>query len=427
MRLILIEQTEENALKILEHYGYESFKNGDYVRAIIYYERYLEINQKNPDIYNTLGYIYRLVGEKYNNLDKQIECFEKAFYLDQQDEYILRNLAITYPLIGKYQEAVECFQRLFKKCYLADDYVTYSYLKIKMKDFQEGWKYYEYRFKIENNIDYPHIEKPQWNGEDIKDKILLIHYEQGFGDSIMFFRYIEQAKLFSNRIIFRVQDGLVDLIKNNLKDVEIVGMSTPIEDLSFDYHVPLISLLHILNARVENIPLTSGYIRADKQKVAKYKEDFFNNNFLKIGVSWNGTKFGNNHRDIPLDKFYPLAKLKNAKVYSLQKGYGAEQIENTPQRIDIVDLGKTFNDFSDTAAAMENVDVFITSDNCLLNLAGAMGKKTFALLNKFSEWRWFLEEGTTPWYDSVKIFKKQEENEDWKLLINKAIENINVV
>lgn len=423
----MLEQTKENALKILEQSAYESFKNNDYVKAIIYYERYLEINPNNPDICNTLGYIYRLVGGKYNNIDKQIEYFEKAFKLDQEDEYILRNLALTYPLIGKYNEAVECFQKLFKKCYLVDDYVTYSYLKIRLKDFKEGWKYYENRFKKENNIDYPIIEKPQWNGDDIKGKTLLVHYEQGYGDSIMFFRYIDLVKPYARKIIFRVQDELIELIKNNIKDVEVVGISCKLESLSFDCHIPLLSLLHVLDASVDDIPLTSVYIKADEQKVKKYKNEFFNNDCLKIGISWNGTKFGNNYRDIPLEKFYPLTTLENIRVYSFQKGYGAEQLDEKPYDIDIINLGQTFKDFSDTAAAMENIDLFITSDNCLLNLAGAMGKKTLALLNKYSEWRWFTEEGITPWYDSVKILKKQEENEDWSLLFDRAIKDMYLI
>lgn len=419
-----MEKTVENALDILYKLGYDHFEKNDYLKAIIYFERYININPNNANVYNTLGYIYKQVADKYQNLEKQIEYFEKAYSLDSKHVQILRNLALTYPLIGKYQEAVKCFHELFKLECLTDDYEAYAYLKIQLKDFLEGWKYYEYRFLRDNCIEYPKISKPIWNGAKIPNKTLLVHYEQGFGDTLQFCRYIEKVKPFTKDIIFRVQKELFDLIKNNITGVQVVSSAQSLEEIDFDYHIPLLSLMHRLKETVDKIPSTKGYLNADETQIQEYKRKYFNNNFLKIGISWNGRKFGNRYRNIPLDVFYPLVKLKNVQIYSLQKDFGAEQLKDVPEGINIIDLGKTFKDFSDTAAAMSNIDLFITSDNCLLNLAGAMGIPTYGLLNKFSEWRWFLEDGVTPWYDNVTIYKKQDEYEDWNLLIQKVMQKI---
>lgn len=137
-------------------------------------------------------------------------------------------------------------------------------------------------------------------------------------------------------------------------------------------------------------------------------------------------KLGNPYRNVPLKYFYPLAKLENVKLYSFQKSFGSEQLKQLPDNVEIIDLGKTFNNFSDTAAAMANLDLFVTSDNGVFNLAAAMGIKTHLLLNKFSEWRWFFEEEVNPWYSNVKIFKKQNETDCWSILMERIIEEIGI-
>ena len=253
---------------------------------------------------------------------------------------------------------------------------------------------------------------------------MLIQYEQGFGDSIQFLRYVEQIKPLAKKIIFRTRDKLLDLLKINLNGFEVIGQSLPIEELQFDYHIPLMSLPKVLNSKIDNIPLAQGYIKADAKKTEEYKKNFFDNDYFKIGISWNGTEGGSQKRSIPLELFYPLTKMKNTKVYSFQKGLGSGQLELLPPNVEIVDLGNTFDDFSDTAAAMSNLDLFITSDNGNLNLAGAMGKKAFLLLTQYPDWRWFFDEETTPWYNSVKIFKQANENDGWEPVMQRAFKEL---
>lgn len=421
----IIEEVNQKIAIVLKKLGEESMEEGNLIYAMVYYEEALKINPNDANVYNTIGYLYKTIGNKYLHLDEQIKYFQKAIELDPNCIQTIRNLAVTYPLVGRGDEAVKYFKKLLELEPVVDDYVAYSHLQIQLGNFAEGFKYYEYRFQRKGNpLEYPKFDKPRWEGQEISDKTLLVHYEQGFGDSIQFFRYLEQIKPLAKKIIFRVQDELIDLFKNNIEDIEIVGFSTPLLKLSFDYQIPLISILNVMNASIDNIPFTEGYIKADQAKIEHYKKEFFNNDCLKIGISYNGAQFGNARRNVPLECFYPLAKLKNTKIYSFQKGFGAEQLKKVPSDIEIIDLGKTFNDFSDTAAAMANVDLFITSDNSVFNLAGAMGKKTFVLLNKYSEWRWFYDEKSTPWYDSVRIFKKQNEEDNWDLLMKEIIKAI---
>lgn len=398
----------------------------DFSQAIKYYTQYVEFAPKNKDLahaYNTLGHLYERLSQ-YENLDKQIECFEKALEIAPDLKPAIRNLTVVYPRAERDIDAAKCFEKLLRLGATMDDYFDYAALKIKLKDFKDGWKYYEYRFSKENNpTAYPKMNKPKWRGQKIPGKTLLVQYEQGFGDSIQFFRYLDQLKLFADKIIFRVQNELVDLLKANANGFEVVGMSTPIESLNFDYHVALMSLMHYLNTTVDNIPLTEGYIKADEDKIEKYKKEFFDNDCLKIGISWQGAAIGNKRRNVTLESFYALAQTKGVKIYSFQKG-APEQIEKIPKNIEIVDLGATFKDFADTAAAMANVDLFVTSDNAVYQLAAAMGKKTFLLLSKDAEWRWFYDDQTTPWYKSVRIFKKENERDSWDTLMKRVVDTI---
>lgn len=404
--------------------GDEQYKNGNYTAAIEYFEKHIEKNPQDALIYNMIGYLYKRIDED-ENIDKQIKYFEKALEIRPDFRSATRNLAYAYYRMRKYEEAIKFYRNLLKLDPLADDYCAYACIMLQLGDFKEGWKYYEYRFlKKYGRTDYPAIDKPRWEGQTIPDKTLLVQYEQGFGDSIQFLRYLQLLKPFVKKIIFRVQDELVDLFRINVNGIEIAENSTSFEDLSFDYHIPLMSIPSVINTSIENIPSPEGYINAEKNKVEAYKKEFFDNDCFKIGISWHGMPTGNRDRDVPLTHFYNLSKLNNVKIYSFQKGPGEKQLEKLPLGIEIINMGKIFNNFSDTAAAMANLDLFITSDNSSFNLAGAMGKRTFVLLNKDSEWRWFLDEDSTPWYNSVKIFKKQKKNESWDLLMQRVIDNL---
>jgi len=422
---VTTEQTIENILYELHKKAHECYEKKDYEQAISYYQEYIKLNPNNPFIYNTLGFLYKKHDEN-NTIEKRIECYEKAVEINPDYTPALRNLALTYQLVEKYNEGIECFERVLKLDAVTDDYYAYACQKLRLKDFEKGWEAYGYRFlKGYGPTPYITTNKPFWEGESHPDKTLLVQSEQGFGDSLQFIRYIDLAKPFFNKIIFRVQDDLADLFEINT-DIEIIKNSVPIDEINFDYHVPLMNLLKIFKATDKNVPKPEGYINADPKQVEKYKNDFFDNNCLKIGISWHGNVTGRQSRNIPLHHFYALARLKNVKVYSFQKPFSKREYENLPPNIKIVDLGKTFNDFSDTAAAMTNIDVMITSDNSILNLAGSMSKKTFLLLNKLSEWRWFFDDDKTPWYSSVKILKKQNENDSWSTLMHEVINSLDL-
>lgn len=408
----------ENIKKSAEDF----YKNEDFEQALECFKKCCELNPNDAMMFNMVGHLYKKLGA-YEYIDEQIHWYKKALEIKPNYSAVLRNLAFALCRSARHEEAFECFKSLFDtKDAIPDDYFFYGCTKLTLGDFEEGWKHYEQRFSKQfGQPPFPKIEKPQWQGEEIVDKTLLVHYEQGFGDTIQFCRYLEQLKPIVGKIIFVVQDEMFDLVSLNLADIQVVNASAGLENIEFDYYLPLLSLPFVLKAQIDDIPFSQGYLKANREKIQKYKKEYFDNDCFKIGISWHGATLGNKRRNVPLRYFQALGALENVKLYSFQKGTAANALKKLPQNLEIIDLGSTFKDFSDTAAAMENIDLFITSDNAVFNLAGAMGKKTFVLLSKDAEWRWFLDEEKTPWYQSVTIFRKQNELEDWSVQMEKVL------
>ena len=263
---------------------------------------------------------------------------------------------------------------------------------------------------------YPKLTKSAtvYNGEISKDKTVYTYYEAGFGDMIMFARYLPLLKERVGHVIFKPQRELVNLFRENNFGCEIMGTFLPEEKIHFDYHIPIMSLPYALSLQGEGVfNLRNGYMHAQEPKSKEYKEKYFDNDKFKIGIKWQGNTMYDRGRVITVESFFKLFELPDTKFYSCQTFEGSEEIEKIKEKYDIVDLGATFKDFSDTAAAIDNLDLIISNDSSLAHLAGAMGKKCFVLLPYVYNWRWHINLDICDWYDSVKIFK-QKTPDDWR-------------
>ena len=175
----------------------------------------------------------------------------------------------------------------------------------------------------------------------------------------------------------------------------------------------MVDLPYLLNMNIDNIP-DIKYIH-DKDKAAGYKEKYFNTDKQKIGIFFRGNQNVFKNRSIPLKEMSPLFSLDKYKFYSFQKNDEENQLEQFRQ--ELADLGATFDDFSDTASALVNIDLLITIDSGIAHLAGALGVRTFLMLPYANEWRWFDNAKTTPWYKSIELFRQKEEG-NWHSVIN---------
>ena len=203
----------------------------------------------------------------------------------------------------------------------------------------------------------------------------------------------------------------VEILKRSFPFAETIDLKETLPD--FDYHLPLMSAPYILGVEKNNLGIRKNYIIPNKIKAENFKKEIFNNNKFKIGISFKGNIVGLQTRNIPIEEFLPLVKIENVQLYSLQF-----QEKELPSGI--INLAPYIKDFDDTLSLIENMDLVVSIDNSVMNLSGAMGKKTFCLFNSLPEYRWFdLTGDDVKWYETVKPFKCDKQN-NWKPVIKKV-------
>lgn len=400
-------------------------ENGDFENAINCYKQSLEFEPDVFDVWFNLGLAYKNTRQS----DKSIEAYQNALSLKPNNSATYFNLANIYESKNDTFKAVEYYEKAYK--YNTDEkdsdihyFLGICYLKIK--NFELGLKHHEYRpsktfATFCQTREYKELmeSKPFWNGKAMKDKTIFVYYESALGDTLMYVRYLALLKDMFAKVLFKPQPCFVDFFKENNFGAEIIDSKIMSKDVIFDTYIPLMSIPYVLNLNTEEILLSEGYLKANPGKVKTYKEKYFNNNKFKIGIKWKGNMAYDWTRIIPLKAFYKLFDLSNAQFYSVQKGEGIEELASLSANYNIINLGETFEDFNDTAAAIENFDLIICNDTSIAHLAGAMGKPCWIMLPFVQNWRWHTDISYSPWYKSVKLFKQNAPG-DWDEVFSRA-------
>lgn len=423
-----VSPDKEDVYNYLADITYTDIK--DNIKAIEYYEKALEKNPNNYSIYNMLGHLYSTCyQDKFK--EKQIEYLEKAYKLAPNNRVVVKNLAYVCGKFGEIQKADEFYSKLLYLNPTHSDLHSYGAYLVKNKRFAEGFKFLQHRFQKEDmeHVSFPPLlmnKKKRWDIKvNIKEKHILVHFEQGFGDSIMFVRFLDDLKNRCAKVSLVVQDGLIDLFKGSDLGVDIYSESE-ISKINYDYYIPMMDLPIVCETRPDNIPFAGGYLKVSRAKINAYKKEHINNNDnLKIGIAYEGTLASKEtDRDIPLSYLYPLMRMPEVEVYSFQVDDLTHQMDKVPQDAKLIRLGKTFKNWEDTACAMKSMDLMVTTDNGVMNLAGALGVKTFGLFNTITEWRWFQTQGKDiAWYKSVRPFQAPT-SKAWEVPVNEVIEEI---
>lgn len=398
------EEKESNLpLKLLTLGNFYNLKLKDYKKAIKYYEHYLKIDETKSVIYTILASLYaKAYGDL--SLEDQVRYFEKAYKLKPNDRLVLHGLAFGYEKLKNLKMANEFYEKLIQNNPTETDFYNYGAFLISCGEFESGHNYFTHRFSTgDKNLEYPISYAPEkrWNlKSDISDKVLLIHYEQGFGDTFMYCRFVPMMKNLAKQVIFVVQDSLYDLIKNSkiISDGVMVVSECQSENLEYDLHMALLDTPFVLKISAQNLPLCEKYLEVEDDKVKVYADKYLNkSNRIKVGICLHGNKNANyKGRDLELSKMQELFNLKDVEFYLLTEDKETE-IQN------LIPLGETFETFTDTACAVKNMDVVLSTDNVILNLAGSLGVKTLGLFTKYPNFRWFKLSGNdVGWYKSVR-------------------------
>jgi hypothetical protein len=282
--------------------------------------------------------------------------------------------------------------------------------------FEEGWKEHEWRWKTKHmSASARDFSEPLWSGEAIGDRVLLLHAEQGLGDTLQFCRYVPLI-LASAKIVLEVQAPLVRLLSRLSGVIEIVKRGNKLP--SFDVHCPLLTLPHVFGTTIDTIPATIPYLAADPTHAAEWRKRLAHLDGLRVGLVWAGGQQlpADSRRSIVLDMLAPLAEVSGISFVSLQKGEAAAQTANRPAGLTVHDFTADLHDFADTAALVDGLDLVISVDTAVAHLAGALGKPVW-LLNRFDiDWRWLLDRDDSSWYPTLRQFRQPSPG-DWNHVI----------
>ncbi|MEC9005015.1 MAG: hypothetical protein VX644_16700, partial [Planctomycetota bacterium] len=297
----------------------------------------------------------------------------------------------------------------------AEAHVTQGIISLLQGNFKRGWLAYEWRRQC-SEFSISEYQEPVWDGSSLEGRTILVHHEQGLGDMIQFVRYATIFARQGARVIVKAQKSLVKLLEP-FQDIDTL-VTDDSELPEFDVHVPMLSIPGKLQTTFDNIPTDIPYLQADESLVDQWRERLLPYDGFKVGIVWQGSPCFETdpQRSIPVEYFFRLAGIPGVRLFSLQKGYGAEQLESRPDNIHVVDFGEDLDGaagpFMDTAAILRNLDLLISSDTSVPHLAGALGVRSWVALSLCPDWRWFLDREDSPWYPTMRLFR-QERLGEW--------------
>ena len=424
--------------------------------AETYFRRALQLRPDSPEALDDLG--VALADQK--KYDESLACFEKALQIAPERAETRCNMGHLSLLRDRFTEAVDWLRQAVQikpdfpdawnnlgaailtqalmrgddeglddaeRCWRqaleikpdsAEVHVNIGLLYLLRGQFTEGWKEWEWRWRFkEAALDrYP---RPLWQGEPLEGRTILLHTEGGFGDTIHFVRYAALVKRSAGRVILRCPAAIKRLL-SGCRGIDLL-LGDDQEVPWFDVHAPLMSLPGIFETTPATIPANIPYIFPDPDLAALWRDRLSRDASFKIGISWQGNPDfkGDRLRSIPLIHFEPLSKFSGVRLFSLQMGFGAEQLPRDASRWGIADMGLPF---AEKAAAMMSLDLIVTSDTMIAHLAGALGRPVWLAVSYTPDWRWFTRRPDSPWYPTMRLFRQPGPGQWQKVFENMSVE-----
>lgn len=403
--------------------GYAFDAVGDPDLAVKYYRRAIQIRPEYAEAYNNMGNSHKNVGR----WEEAVRCYQRALAISPDFAPAHGNMGAVYCEQGQLGDAIASLRRAVElDPAFADAHMNLGLALLLGGQNEEGWREYEWRLKSQGDRFASLYEsrwkfqgerfapqsasQPYWDGTPLRGRTILLHAEQGLGDTIHFVRYAALLKEQAATVLVRSQGPLVALLKR-CPGVDFV--SAQLDDLPpFDVYAPLMSLPRILGVYATTIPDLVPYLSAPDDLVRKWREEMSSWAGYKIGVCWRGgTGYRNDHmRSFALAELAPLAQVPGVRLISLQKGNGADEVAAAPFPVTSLGPGvdREAGPFMDTAAVMTNLDLVVTCDTAVGHLAGALGVPVWLALARVPDSRWLLDGDRTPWYPTARLFRQTQ-------------------
>ena len=381
--------------------------------AVAAYRAAVRVKPDYAEAHSNLGAVLKSLGRP------EEACIALRMALALKPDYAeaASNLGAALKDLGRFEEAIAaCDVAVALRPDYAEAHYNGSFPHFLLGDLAAGWPKFEWRWLGGNHRMKPRrFASPQWRGEDIEGRTILLHAEQGLGDTIQFCRYAPLVAARGAQVILEAPHRLLRLL-SGLQDVDrLAAAGDPLPD--FDFHCPLMSLPGVFETALDTIPAPIPYLAAEDKAVERWRGRIGPEGF-KIGIVWQGNPalHVDQGRSAPLAGFAPLAAIPGVRLIGLQKGPGVEQLNDLPPGMRVETLGPDFDDgpdaFVDSAAVMMNLDLVVTVCTSAAHPAGALGRPTWLALKAVPHWVWMMDREDTPWYPTMRLFR-QTERGDW--------------
>ena len=387
--------------------GIVAFRQGEIERSLDLMQRAIQFGVDTPLYLRNICEVYRTLGR----LDDALETASRAVELSPSDPLCLHNLAIIHYERLEIDESIACAeQALLMNNGLAGAHFELAEALLLQGRWDRGWDEYEWRFQIASAAPLmPPTTKPQWQGEVFADENVLLVADQGFGDVIQFSRYIPWVAERCPKIAVACAAEVAPLLRQIHPGLRLFQKW---EDAPpYRAFAALSGLPRLHATRIDNVPAPIPYLYAIPEKVASWKERLDRltpRGFKRVGVVWAGRPTHNNdrRRSATLAAFAPLFALPRVALVSLQKGPSTDQTGRYFGRAPLINVGAEIQDYDDTMAIMDNLDVVVAVDTSVGHLAAAMGRPAWIMLATAPDWRWLLDRSDSPWYPTVRLFRQ---------------------
>lgn len=397
-----------------------ALKAGDQVdAAVIAARQAVALRPNSSPGYLNLGNALKAAGD-WRGAEN---AYRQALAIEPSNPRNQLNLANTLREMGRIAEAMPLFREAVRtNPSFAEAHRDLAFAMLLSGDLQPGWIENEWRWQTpEMARQRRQYKQPAWNGESLAGRTVLVYTEQGFGDAIQFVRYVPLIAARGGRVILECQPALARLFRtvDGTTEVVIRGEELP----AFDLHVPLLNLPRIFGTSLQSIPASAPYLRAPGEALAHVSNAIPHSARRNIGLVWAGnpSHLNDRNRSLPPQTLRPLFELSEIEFYSLQVS-GSVRGTGSPIQEGwwcAADLSGRINDYADTAALIDRLDLVISVDTSVAHLAGAMAKPIWLLLPFAPDWRWMLGRDDSPWYPTMRLFR-QPEPKDWAAVIHRV-------
>jgi len=424
------------------------YQMGRHADALAEYERALTMEPDFAYGFNNRGNALQALGRH----DEALKSFERALTLDpayveahnnrgnalielnRHDEaladydaaiaakpfaFALVNRGSALRYLGRTDEAMASFeQAIALDPKLPEAHWNKALLALTLGDYETGLAGYEWRWRGATELTPRGFAQPQWQGEDIAGRTILLHAEQGYGDSIQMLRYLPLVKARGARVLLELPDSLKPLLGVHGEGVTVFTKGTALP--AFDVHCPLMSLPLAFGTRIDTVPAEVPYLFAPPERVARMSARLPQTRARRIGLAWSGKPSHKNdhNRSIALSRLKPLLDVPGNSFVSLQREYREADL-GALTALPVLRLDADIADFADTAAAIDALDLVVTVDTAVAHLAGSLGKPLWVLLSHVQDWRWLTARADNPWYPTARLFRQGPEG-DWGPVIDRV-------